>query len=245
MADNLPDPINPENDPIVDGMRRDGEFFRDVAEGKTASEIVFDVEMGTAERRAEEHDALMADIGEVIKAEAPPADASAAFEDIPELDTPVTEEAPKQPITPTSEIQAIHTNLMDDMVKAAEPENKRQEIKNAIQRRAINARHRTPEQRQKLMSEHGELFVAANKTVADAEPPAGEDGAVKPDVAARIAHPGKEKNEELGGVMAAYAEADKARWESLFDVLELLKEYALQDRLQLDEILAQLERGRL
>lgn len=245
MADNLPDPVNPENDPIVDGMRRDGEFLRDVAEGKTASEIAFDLELGTAERRAEEHDALMAEIGEVIQTDTPPPDASASFEDLPEIDIPTPEIAAQQPVGPVENIQQIHGNLMDDMAKAAEPERKRQEIRDRIQKRAIEARHRTPEQRQRLMAEHGELFVAANRTAADAEPPPADGGGITPDVAARIAHPGKEKNEELGGVMAAYAEADKGRWETLFDVLELLKEYALQHRLELDEIRAQLERGRL
>ena len=244
MADNLPDPVNPENDPIEDGMRRDGEFFRDVAEGKTASEIAFDLELGTAERRAEEHDSLMEEIGQVIKADTPPTDTSASFEAIEELDIPIPQIAPDPVATPTSEVQAIHNNLMDDMAAVAAPEVKRQQIRERIQARAAEARPPTLQQTQRLMGEHGKLFVDVGRIQDEAEP-AIVGGAMPPDVAARIAHPGREKEEELGGVMAAYAEADKRRWESLFRLLEMQIDFIAELMTRMDELRGQLERSRL
>lgn len=216
MANNLPDSINPENDPIVDGMRRDGEFLRDVAEGKTASEIAFDTEMGTAERRAFEHDSIMEDLGQVIAASTPPPDTSATFEEIPEISTS----------TATPEV--------------AKPNLRRQ----AVQQRAMERRPPTLQQTQRLMGEHGKLFVDVGQIQADAEPPAF-DGEMPPDVAARIAHPGKEKNEELAGVFAEYIEADKARWESLYDLLALQIDFAIQARYELDQLRQRLEGGRI
>jgi hypothetical protein len=282
------DPANPENQPILEKMEGDGEFLRDVREGKTASELAFGLELGSDEQHLEDvaHETLFTSMGAVIEEEharttpepdtspiapdsPPPVNFFAGFDDaVADLNLdglfnvpppPVPAANPDAAAAEFASAIAVHDERMAELTGVADkehsrirPKAERQEaVKDAAQQRSAERLQRMAARgdvraAQRLRAEHGERFVELGQVVEDAQPP--EPGAplgVGPDAVARIAHPGREKPNQLGEALAQFAEEDKA-WRSA--VAGLFKEMAndlRNARLELDSIRGFLERSRL
>lgn len=229
------DPANPENKAITDGMERDGDFLRDVREGKTPTEQFTGVDLGTDEFQAmqEEHQALIDEVGEVIAEEAetqrPP-----AVDDTPiEVDTPVLAED-SQP-SPVQQIADEHADLMAEVGRVIGKETV-----------ASRAAQRASDRKSRLQAEHGQRFAELNETVAKAEPNDPDaDAPLTPDAMARVKHPGREKPGEFGEAFAEFAHEDKAYRAALTDLLRLMAAEMRQARWELDSIRGYIERSRL
>jgi hypothetical protein len=222
------DPANPENKAITDGMERDGEFLRDVKDGKTPTELAFGVDLGTdeAQELQDEHEALQSELGQIIAEEesrTSPVDPTPI-----EIETP--DISPDATPGPVAQVQVQHDDLMMEVGAVTKKESAR-------------ATRRT-EAAQRRQSEHGQAFVELQDTIERSRP-APPDMPLTPAQLARLAHPGREKPGQFGEAFAEFAAEDKEWRAKIVEVLQAMAGDIRQSRLELDQLLGFLERSRL